>query len=57
MKMDLNKQAEEILKLAEERKKSRENKDWNESDRLRDLIKEKGYIIKDNKDGYEIEKS
>ena len=48
---------EEIINLAEERKKARENKDWNESDRLRDIIKEKGYIIKDNKDGYEIEKS
>ena len=47
---------ESILKLAEERKIARENKNWNESDRIRDLIKEKGYIIKDNKDGYEIEK-
>ena len=30
---------------------ARENKDWAESDRLRDLILEKGYTIKDTKDG------
>ena len=47
---------EEILKLAEERKKARDNKNWNDSDKIRDIIKEKGYVIKDNKDGYEITK-
>ena len=34
---------EEILELIEERKKARENKEWNKSDELRDIIKEKGY--------------
>ena len=47
---------EEILKLVEERKVARENKNWEESDRLRDVINEKGYIIKDTKDGVEISK-
>ena len=47
---------EEILKLVEERKVARANKNWEESDRLRDLINEKGYIIKDTKDGVEISK-
>ena len=45
---------EEILKLIEERKKARENKNWEESDRLRDIIKEKGYNVKDTKEGMEI---
>ena len=47
---------EEILKLIEERKKARENKEWNKSDELRDIIKEKGYEIKDIKDGMEVKK-
>ena len=47
---------EEILKLVEERKVARENKNWEESDRLRDVINEKGYIIKDTKNGMEISK-
>ena len=45
---------EEILKLIKERKKARENKNWEESDRLRDIIKEKGYNVKDTKEGMEI---
>ncbi len=47
---------EEILKLVEERKMARENKDWNKSDELRDLITEKGYIVKDTKQGQEVSK-
>ena len=35
----------------EERKQARQEKNWAESDRLRDLIKEKGYEVKDTKDG------
>ena len=45
---------EEIIEIAEKRKQAREVKDWAKSDELRDLIDEKGYIIKDKKDGYEI---
>jgi cysteinyl-tRNA synthetase len=48
---------DEIIKLIEERKIARENKDWNKSDILRDKIKEMGYIIKDTKNGnIEVEK-
>ena len=36
---------------------SRKNKDWSESDKLRDIIKEKGYIVKDSKEGQTIEKT
>ena len=48
---------EEIIKLVEERKKARENKDWELSDKIRDIIKEKGYSIKDSKEGVTIEKA
>ena len=46
--------SEEILELVEQRKKAREEKNWAESDRLRDLISEKGYSVKDTKDGMEV---
>ena len=45
---------QEILNLVEERKQARSDKNWSESDRLRDLIAEKGYIVKDTKDGTEV---
>ena len=45
---------EEILKLVEQRKQARQEKNWTESDRLRDVIKEKGYEVKDTKDGMEV---
>lgn len=46
---------EEILDLVNQRKEARENKNWAESDRIRDLLKEKGYLVKDTKDGMVIE--
>lgn len=45
---------EEVLKLAEERLKARQEKNWAESDRLRNEILALGYSIKDSKDGYEL---
>ena len=47
---------EEILELVEQRKIARENKDWQKSDELRDLISEKGYIIRDTPNGAEVSK-
>ena len=47
---------EEISKLLNERKKARDNKDWTLSDKIRDELKEKGYIIKDTKEGMTVEK-
>ncbi|MEI8068096.1 MAG: cysteine--tRNA ligase [Candidatus Shapirobacteria bacterium] len=38
---------EEILKLVDERQKAREAKNWAESDRLRDIIKNSGYLVED----------
>lgn len=46
----------EILELVEQRKQARKNKDWAKSDELRDLIQDKGYEIKDTKEGIEIKK-
>lgn len=40
-----------VLKLVAEREKARANKDWKESDRLRDEISRLGYSVKDTKDG------
>ena len=45
---------DEIIKLAEERKIARENKNWEESDKLRQEISDRGYNIKDTKDGYQF---
>lgn len=47
---------EEIAKLLEDRKKARESKDFELSDILRDKIKERGYAVKDTKNGQKIEK-
>ncbi|MEG0073464.1 MAG: cysteine--tRNA ligase [Clostridia bacterium] len=46
--------SEELQEILEERKQSRENKDFKKSDELRDLLKTKGYIVKDTKDGQEL---
>ena len=48
--------SEEITNLLEQRKIAREQKEWSKSDEIRDLIKEKGYIVKDTKNGQELEK-
>ena len=47
---------EEINELIEKRKKARLEKDWTLSDTLRDELKEKGYIVKDTKEGMTVEK-
>ena len=47
---------EEVLKLVEQRKTARQEKNWVLSDKLRDKIKELGYTVKDSKDGVTVEK-
>lgn len=47
---------EEILGLLEKRKVVRDQKDWKKSDEIRDLLKEKGYMVKDTKNGQELDK-
>ncbi len=46
----------EIMKIVEKRNNARENKDWKKSDELRDELKEKGWLIKDTKDSWQLEK-
>lgn len=48
---------EEIQKLLEKRKQAREDKNWALSDEIRDDLKEKGYIVKDTKEGMTVEKA
>lgn len=47
--------SENVRALAEARKTARQNKNWAESDRLRDEIAALGYAVKDTANGYEIE--
>ena len=47
---------EEIIELVNKRKLAREEKNWEESDRIRDILKEKGYQVKDSKEGMTVEK-
>lgn len=47
---------EEDKKLVEERNEARKNKNWSESDRIRDILMSKGYTVKDGKEGTIIEK-
>jgi len=47
---------EEILKLVEQRKTAKANKDWALADELRNKVQEKGYTIKDTKTETIVEK-
>ena len=47
---------EEIAELVKERNEARSNKNWAESDRIRDILIEKGYTVKDSKEGTIVEK-
>lgn len=47
---------EEILDMLEVRKNARQNKDFAKSDEIRDMLKEKGYLVIDSKEGQKVEK-
>ena len=47
---------EEILKLVDQRRQAREMKDWSESDRLREMIRDKGYVVEDLPNSCKIRK-
>ena len=55
-KKDEEELPEEIKSLIENRNIARTNKDWKESDRIRDILIEKGYKVKDSKEGTIVEK-
>lgn len=44
----------EILALVEQRTQARKDKNWAESDRIRDLLKEKGIVVEDTPQGAKI---
>jgi cysteinyl-tRNA synthetase len=46
----------EVQKIAKEREQARQDKDWNQADKLRDKIKKLGYQISDTDDGARITK-
>ena len=47
---------EEIQELINLRNIARQEKNWSESDRIRDILIQKGYNVKDSKEGTVIEK-
>lgn len=47
---------QEIQELLEKRKQARADKNWALSDEIRDNLKEKGYAVKDTKEGMTVEK-
>ena len=47
----------EIIQLAEEREKARKQKDWKTADKLREKMKEKGYLLEDTDTGYLIKRN
>ncbi|HXQ38800.1 MAG TPA: hypothetical protein VN843_32660 [Anaerolineales bacterium] len=48
---------DEIIALAERRLSERANKNWAESDKLRDEISDLGWTVQDSKDGYKLVKN
>lgn len=48
---------EEIWKLVEEREVARKNKDWEKADKIREEIKNRGYIIEDTPQGPRVKKT
>jgi cysteinyl-tRNA synthetase len=53
-KIKLEEIPQEILELQKQRDEARQNKDWKQSDELRDTIEKKGYKVLDSKEGSEI---
>jgi len=47
---------ENILNLAEKREKFRKEKNWKDSDKIREEIEKLGFIVKDEKDGFKVER-
>jgi cysteinyl-tRNA synthetase len=45
-----------VVQLAEERELARKDKDWKTADELREKIKQLGYTVADDKEGYKLSK-
>ncbi len=55
--LDEDQPSEEVLVLLEQRVLARANKDWAESDKLRESITALGWTVQDSKDGYKLVKN
>jgi cysteinyl-tRNA synthetase len=55
--LDDNQPPEEIMALVQQRAEARTNKNWAESDKLRDEIAALGWIVQDSKEGYKLVKN
>lgn len=49
--------SEDVIALAEQRQQARANKQWGESDALRNEIAALGWTVQDSKDGYKLVKN
>ena len=47
---------DKVKELIEQRNIARINKDWNLSDKIRDIIREEGWLVEDTRDGQKIKK-
>jgi cysteinyl-tRNA synthetase len=56
LKQEKNIIPEDIHAFAQAREKARTEKDFAESDRLRDLISARGYKVEDTASGYQVKK-
>ncbi len=54
--LEEDKPSKDVIALAIQRQQARVDKDWAESDRLRDLISAHGWTVQDAKDGYKLVK-
>lgn len=52
--LEVDRPSEEVLILAEKRQAARDEKNWAESDRLRDEIAALGWAVQDGRDGYKL---
>jgi cyanophycinase-like exopeptidase len=55
--LDDDQPSERVMALVEQRVIARQNKNWAESDKLRDEIAALGWTVQDSKDGYQLVKS
>jgi hypothetical protein len=55
--LDDDQPSERVMSLVEQRVAARANKNWAESDKLRDEIAALGWTVQDSKDGYKLVKS
>jgi hypothetical protein len=55
--LDDDQPSDEVIALVEQRVAARANKNWSESDKLRDEIAALGWVVQDSKDGYKLVKN